>query len=68
MEIYVGGRVRRPEAAAIALLQTLAFALVCTTAHAAYQAGLDAYNAGDYTTAMAEWKEERCSHYFADFL
>jgi TPR repeat protein len=24
---------------------------------AEYQAGLDAYNAGDYSTAMAEWKE-----------
>ena len=31
--------------------------LVCTPLLAGYQAGLDAYNAGDYATAMAEWKE-----------
>ncbi|NNJ65230.1 MAG: hypothetical protein HKP16_06670 [Xanthomonadales bacterium] len=28
-----------------------------TPLHAEYQAGLDAYRAGDYATAMAEWKE-----------
>lgn len=32
--------------------------LAVTTAHADYQAGLDAYDAGDHATALAEWLEE----------
>ena len=37
------------------LLQCLLL-LYCTSGLADYQAGLDAYNAGDYATAMAQWK------------
>ena len=39
------------------LLQSLPF-LLEVNAHADYQTGLDAYNAGDFVKAMAEWKEE----------
>jgi hypothetical protein len=35
----------------------LFFILFTTPTFADYQAGLDAYNSGDYATAMAEWKE-----------
>jgi hypothetical protein len=36
----------------------VAFLLLCAAAHADYQSGLDAYNAGDYATALADWKAE----------
>jgi hypothetical protein len=35
----------------------LVMCLLSLALQADYQAGLDAYNAGDYSTAMAEWKE-----------
>jgi TPR repeat protein len=39
------------------VLLALLFLFVAIPIHADYQAGLDAFNAGDYTTAMSEWKE-----------
>jgi len=39
------------------LLQVV-FGLFCASAYADYQTGFDAYRAGDYETAMAEWKAE----------
>ena len=48
-------QVRAPTGAA-ATIRLILLLLSCTL-HADYQAGLDAYSHGDYTAAMAEWRE-----------
>jgi septal ring-binding cell division protein DamX len=47
---------KKPMARSYRVLLALLFLFAATPAHADYQAGLDAYNAGDYAAAMTEWK------------